>query len=68
MIAAIALLEQSSETLDSSLIMPDFDLTGELSLKIELAHAQIITEKVHSGNGAVSLVCTTYNALAGAES
>ena len=43
---------------DSSLIMPEFDLTGELfSLKIEL-HMLIrpITEKVHSGNGPVLLV------------
>ena len=42
---------------DSSLIMPDFDLTGELSLKIELHMLRPITEKVHSGNGPVSLVC-----------
>ena len=42
--------------LDSSLIMPDFDLTGELSLKIELHMLRPITEKVHSGNGPVSLV------------
>ena len=41
---------------DSSLIMPDFDLTGELSLKIELQMLRPITEKVHSGNGPVSLV------------
>ena len=41
---------------DSSLIMPDFDLTGELSLKIELHMLRPITEKVHSGNGPVSLV------------
>ena len=34
--SSIALLEQSSETPDSSLIMSNFDLTGELSLKIEL--------------------------------
>ena len=38
------------------LIMPDFDLTGELSLKIELHMLRPITEKVHSGNGPVSLV------------
>ena len=38
--------------------MPDFDLTGELSLKIELHMLRPITEKVHSGNGPVSLVCT----------
>ena len=36
--------------------MPDFDLTGELSLKIELHMLSPITEKVHSGNGPVSLV------------
>ena len=41
---------------DSSLIMPDFDLSGELSLKIELHMLRPITEKVHSGNGPVSLV------------
>ena len=41
---------------DSSLIMSDFDLTGELSLKIELHMLRPITEKVHSGNGPVSLV------------
>ena len=41
---------------DSSLIMPDFDLTGELSLKIELHMLRPITEKVHSGNGPVSFV------------
>ena len=45
---------------DSSLIMPDFDLTGELSLKIELHMLRPITEKVHSGNGPVSLVGDTY--------
>ena len=45
--------------LDSSLIMPDFDLTGELSLKIELHMLRPITEKVHSGNGPVSLVTCT---------
>ena len=39
------------------LIMPDFDLTGELWLKIELHMLRPITEKVHSGNGPVSLVC-----------
>ena len=39
-----------------SLIMPDFDLTGELSLKIELHMLRPITEKIHSGNGPVSLV------------
>ena len=38
--------------------MPDFDLTGELSLKIELHMLRPITEKVHSGNGPVSLVTT----------
>ena len=38
--------------------MPDFDLTGELSLKIELHMLRPITEKVHSGNGPVSLVCS----------
>ena len=37
--------------------MPDFDLTGELSLNIELHMVRPITEKVHSGNGPVSLVC-----------
>ena len=37
-------------------VMPDFDLTGELSLKIELHMLRPITEKVHSGNGQVSLV------------
>ena len=36
--------------------MPDFNLTGELSLKIELDMLKPITEKVHSGNGPVSLV------------
>ena len=36
--------------------MPDFDLTGELSLKIELHMLRPIAEKVHSGNGPVSLV------------
>ena len=36
--------------------MPDFDLTCELSLKIELHMLRPITEKVHSGNGPVSLV------------
>ena len=36
--------------------MPDFDLTSELSLKIELHMLRPITEKVHSGNGPVSLV------------
>ena len=35
--------------------MPDFDLSGELSLKIELHMLRPITEKVHSGNGPVSL-------------
>ena len=45
---------------DSSLIMPDFDLTGELSLKIELHMLRPITEKVHSGNGPVSLVLSSY--------
>ena len=38
------------------LIMPEFDLSGELSLKIELHMLRPITEKVHSGNGPVSLV------------
>ena len=41
---------------DSSLIMHDFDLTDELSLKIELHMLRPITEKVHSGNGPVLLV------------
>ena len=41
---------------DSSLIMFDFDLTDELSLKIELHMLGSITETVHSGNGRVSLV------------
>ena len=36
--------------------MSDFDLTGELSLKIELHMLRPITEKVHSGNGPVSLL------------
>ena len=41
--------------------MHDFDLTGELSLKIELRMLRPITEKVHShsydsGSGPVSLV------------
>ena len=36
--------------------MPDFELSGELSLKIELHMLRPITEKVHSGNGPVSLV------------
>ena len=36
--------------------MPEFDLTGELSLKIELHMLRPFTEKVHSGNGPVSLV------------
>ena len=36
--------------------MPDFDLTGEHSLIIELHMLRPITEKVHSGNGPVSLV------------
>ena len=40
--------------------MPDFDLTGELSLKIELHMLRPITEKVHSGNGPVSLVRLGY--------
>ena len=44
---------------DSSLIMPDFDLSGELSLKIKLHMLRPITEKVHSGNGPVSLVETS---------
>ena len=42
------------------LIMHDFDLTGELSLKIELHMLRPITEKVHSGNGPVSLVDLVY--------
>ena len=41
--------------------MPDFDLSGELSLKIELHMLRPITEKVHSGNGPVSLVRTIRN-------
>ena len=41
---------------ESSLTIPDFDLTGELSLKIELHMLRPITENVHSGNGPVSLV------------
>ena len=43
---------------NSSLIMPDFDLSGELSLKIQLHMLRPITEKVHSGNanGLVLLV------------
>ena len=41
--------------------MPDFDLTGELSLKIELHMLKPITEKVHSGNGPVSLVSCVFN-------
>ena len=36
--------------------MPDFDLIGELSLKIKLHMLRPITEKLHSGNGQVSLV------------
>ena len=36
--------------------MPDFDLTGELSLKNELHMLRPLTEKVHSGNGPASLV------------
>ena len=40
--------------------MPDFDLTGELSLKIELHMLRPITEKVHSGNGSVSLVSSGF--------
>ena len=40
--------------------MPDFDLSGELSLKIELHMLRPITEKVHSGNGPVSLVLLLY--------
>ena len=39
--------------------MPDFDLTGELSLKIELHMLRPITGKVHSGNGSVSLVISS---------
>ena len=41
--------------------MHDFDLTGELSLKIELHMLRPITEKVHSGNGPVSLVESYYH-------
>ena len=41
--------------------MPDFDLSGELSLKIELHMLRPITEKVHSGNGPVSLVASVQN-------
>ena len=41
--------------------MPDFDLSGELSLKIELHMLRPITEKVHSGNGPVSLVTRRYS-------
>ena len=44
----------------SSLIMHDFDLTGELSLKIKLHMLRPITEKVHSGSGPVSLVPRVY--------
>ena len=40
--------------------MPDFDLSGELSLKIELHMLRPITEKVHSGIGPVSLVCSSF--------
>ena len=36
--------------------MHDFDLTGELWLKIKLHMLRPITEKVHSGNGPISLV------------
>ena len=46
--------------------MPDFDFTGELSLKIELHMLRPITENVHSGNGPVSLVawpCITRQSL-----
>ena len=53
--SCIALLERFGNP-DSLLSMPDFDLTGELSLKIELHMLRPITEKVHSGNGPVSLV------------
>ena len=42
----IALLESEFGNPDSSLIMPDFDLSGELSLKIELHMLRPITEKV----------------------
>ena len=55
----IALLEEFGNP-DSSLIMPDFDLTGELSLTIELHMLRPITEKVHSGNGPVSLVLNVH--------
>ena len=51
--SCIALFNTEFENLDSSLIMPDIDLTGELSLKIELHMLRPITEKVHSGNGPV---------------
>ena len=46
---------------DSSIIMHDFDLTDELSPKVELHMLRPITEKVHSGNGRVSLVIGTRN-------
>ena len=49
--------------------MSDFDLTGELSLKIELHMLRPITEKVHSGNGPVSLVlCANCDMHTGAKS
>ena len=35
---------------DSSLIMHDFDLTGEHSLKIELHMLRLITEKFYTKN------------------
>ena len=41
--------------------MHDFDLTGELSLKIKQRILRPITEKVHSGNGPVSLVQTFWH-------
>ena len=43
--------------------MSDFDLTGELSLKSELHMLRPITEKVHSGNGPVSLVRLWLNSI-----
>ena len=50
--------EVSVQNPDRSLIMHDFDLTDDFSLKIELHMLRPITEKVHSGNGRVSLVRT----------
>ena len=66
LVTLIALLEQFGNP-DSSLIMPDFDLSGELSLKIELHMLRPITEKVHSGNGPVSLVHTLYHHISNFE-